>query len=243
MRKVIFHYHLFKNAGTSLDSQLKENVKRGEWVTREFPGPLKPNRQAVKKWLEAEPEALVFSSHSAYLPEPDVSGVKVLPVIFIRHPIDRIASIHAFEKNQGTDNFGAVLARHTDLKGYIESRLALPKDRLCRNFHSQRFAFRYDPEVGAELIRAQKAVAELPFVGVVDRFGESLAKLQGWLLEEGVSSMSLTAVRKNVSRNLDVSLAERLDEIKREVGPDTYQKLLVANKDDMLLYEQACAKL
>ncbi|MCP8897873.1 hypothetical protein [Gilvimarinus xylanilyticus] len=243
MRQVIFHYHLFKNAGTSLDSQLKKNVKRGEWLTDEFPGPLKPNRAGVKRWLESEPRARVFSSHSAYLPEPDIADVKVLPVIFIRHPIDRIASIHAFEKKQGTDNFGSVLARHTNLQGYIESRLALPKDRLCRNFHSQRFGFRYDPEVGTELFRAQKAVAELPFVGVVDRFEESLVRLQEWLREEGFPGMRLVAVRKNVSRDLDRSLAERLDEIKREIGSDTYKKLLKANEEDLQLYEQASAKL
>ena len=39
MKTVILHYHLFKNAGTSLDAAFKENFSEesGEWVTKEFP--------------------------------------------------------------------------------------------------------------------------------------------------------------------------------------------------------------
>lgn len=242
MRKVIFHYHLFKNAGTSLDSQLQANVPEGQWLTQEFPAPLAPNRKGVAEWIQAEQDALVFSSHTAYLPPPELPGIKVLPVIFIRHPIDRIASVHAFEREQASDEFGAVLARHTDLAGYIESRLALPFDRLCRNFHSQRFAFMYGEAVGPDRVRAEKALANLPFVGVVERFEESLARLQQWLHAEGFN-FTLKPVKENVTRDIDKSLVDKLDDIRQEIGDNTYQKLLAANEEDLLLYEQACKLL
>ena len=34
-RTIILHYHLFKNAGTSIDAILKDNFDE-KWVTREF---------------------------------------------------------------------------------------------------------------------------------------------------------------------------------------------------------------
>jgi hypothetical protein len=34
-RNVILHFHLFKNAGTSLDALLKENFPT-QWLTKEF---------------------------------------------------------------------------------------------------------------------------------------------------------------------------------------------------------------
>ena len=242
MRKVIFHYHLFKNAGTSLDSQLQANVPEGKWLTQEFPAPLAPNRKGVAEWIQGEQDALVFSSHTAYLPPPDLPGVKVLPVIFIRHPIDRIASVHAFERRQDSEEFGAVLARHTDLAGYIESRLALSFDRLCRNFHSQRLAFMYGEDVGPDKVRAEKALANLPFVGVVDRFEESLIRLQQWLQTEGFN-FTLKPVKENVTRDTDQNLSEKLNAIRQEIGDSIYQKLLAANEEDLLLYEQACKRL
>ncbi|MDO3381866.1 sulfotransferase family 2 domain-containing protein [Gilvimarinus algae] len=240
MRKIIFHYHLFKNAGTSLDSQLKKNVSENQWVTREFPGPPEANRKKVSEWLKEEPSAQVFSSHTACFPPPKMSGVRVLPIIFIRHPIDRLASIYAFERKQGTDNFGAVLARNTNFSGYIESRLAIPRDRLCRNFHTERLAMMYAPKVGSEMVRAEKALAELPFVGVVDRFDASLVRLERWLHAEGFADFQLEAVKENVSRDGEKTLAERLEDIRQEVGDTVYQKLLDANEDDLILYRQAC---
>lgn len=243
MRKIIFHYHFFKNAGTSLDAQLKRNVPQGKWVTREFPEPLQSNREAVAEWVREEQDALVFSSHTAYLPPPDVTGISVLPVIFIRHPIDRIASVYTFERSQNTDSFGATLARHTNLAGYIETRLSLPLDRLCRNFHSQRFAFMYGESFGPDLIRAQKAVEELPFVGVVDRFDDSLVRLEKWLHAEGFDQFRLEPVKENVTRDISSPLADKLDTIRHEVGDIIYQKLLDANAEDLLLYEQACRNL
>jgi hypothetical protein len=72
MSTVILHYHLFKNAGTSLDVAFKDNFseEQGEWVTREFPAQLNENREKVKQWIIDNPQARCFSSHTAILPPP-----------------------------------------------------------------------------------------------------------------------------------------------------------------------------
>ena len=236
MRTVILHYHLFKNAGTSLDAAFKENFKGDEWVTAEFPGQLAKNREMVKQWIIDNPQAKCFSSHTAILPPPQIEGVKVLPVIFMRHPIDRIASAYAFEKKQGGDSFGAVMARNTDFKGYVEVRLSLPNDRQCRNFHMQRFATMFGEQQGTEFERAKMAIDKLPFVGVVEDFTGSLGRLEDWLKKEGFDDLKIKPVEKNVSRGTKKSLREKIDEISKELGHSVWELLQNANANDIELY-------
>lgn len=243
MRKVILHYHLFKNAGTSLDAAFKECVKSEEWVTKEFPGQPKVNREQVAQWILDNPQAKVFSSHTAHLPPPNLEGVKVLPVIFLRHPIDRIASAYAFETKQGGDSFGAVLARNTDLSGYIETRLALPHDRQCRNFHMQRLSMMFSEGQEDEFTRAKKALEYLPFIGIVEQFTDSMIRLEKWLLQEGFGNINLKPVEKNVSRDIKKTLVDKLDEFEKRISPEVYTSLIAANKDDVSLYELALGNL
>ena len=236
MRKVILHYHLFKNAGTSLDAAFKENFKGDEWVTAEFPAQPAKNREMVKQWIIDNPQAKCFSSHSAMLPPPKIDGVKVLPVIFLRHPIDRIASAYEFEKKQGGDGFGAVLARNTDFKGYVETRLAISNDRQCRNFHMQRLASMFGEKEGDEFTRAKMALKKLPFVGLVENFSGSLERLEVWLKSEGFNDVQIKPVEKNVSRMISQSLDEKMKLIKASLGIDVWMKLLMANKEDAELH-------
>lgn len=237
-RVVIFHYHLFKNAGTSLDALFQEQFA-GRWVTREFAAQRGENRRAVQDWIVETPDAVCFSSHTALLPPPAVPRTRVLPVIFVRHPLDRIASAYSFERKQGDPGFGSTLARHTTLAGYIETRLSLPQDRQCRNFHTARFADMMHADPVDELTRALRALEELPFVGIVETFEASLKKLQSILEREGFEGVNLRPVRHNVSRDRELSLEERLDKLAGELGDELYTELTRANADDLRFYAAA----
>lgn len=236
MRTVILHYHLFKNAGTSLDAAFKENFKGDEWVTKEFPAQPNKNREQVKQWIIDNPQAKCFSSHTAILPVPEIEGIKVIPVIFVRHPIDRIASAYSFEKKQGGQGFGSTLARNTTLGGYIETRLSLDHDRQCRNFHAHRLAAMYPGQPDTEADRALAAIKELPFVGLVERYTNSLETLESLLKSEGFESIKLKPVEKNVSRAVKKTLDEKLNEIQEQIGFDTYTCLLENNEVDLKLW-------
>jgi hypothetical protein len=242
MRKIILHYHLFKNAGTSLDAAFKENFQEGEWVTKEFPGNPKENREQVAQWILDNPEAKVFSSHTAMLPPPQLEGIKVLPVIFMRHPIDRIVSAYEFEAKQGGESFGAVLARNTDLAGYIENRLAIQNDRQCRNFHTHKFAMMFPEIERSEYFRAVKALRFLPFIGIVEKFPKSISDLQVWLKGEGFAAINLRPMKKNPTKIRGKSLDERLEKLKAGMDADVYDKLIESNEDDIRLYSKyVCA--
>lgn len=239
MKTIILHYHLFKNAGTSLDAAFKENFseENGEWVTKEFPAQPAQNREQVKQWIIDNPQAKCFSSHTAILPPPKIDNVKIIPVIFFRHPIDRMASAYSFEKKQGGNGFGPTLARNTTLGGYIETRLSLVHDRQCRDFHAHRFATMFGEKKGDEATRANMAVEALPFVGVVEKYNDSLERLEKLLESEGFEGIALIPVEKNVSRTEKKTLEEKLTEIKAQLGDQVYSMLVDANKVDLEIWE------
>ncbi|MGR5322976.1 hypothetical protein ACP3VW_03595 [Vibrio sp. DNB22_17_1] len=242
MKTIILHYHLFKNAGTSLDAAFKENFseEKGEWVTKEFPANPTQNREQLKQWIIDNPQAKCFSSHTAIFPVPQIDGIKIIPVIFFRHPIDRIASAYSFEKKQGGDGFGPTLARNTDLKGYIETRLSFRPDRQCRDFHCHRLSTMY-PAM-SENNASLKAILELPFIGLVEKYSDSLSELEDILKQAGFSEISLNVERKNTSRSLDKTLDEKLSEIEGSLGKDLFANLEGANENDLLIWKEICKK-
>lgn len=239
MRKVILHYHLFKNAGTSLDAAFKENFseKKGEWVTKEFPNQPAANREQVRQWILDNPQAKCFSSHTALFPVPEFDDIEVIPVIFFRHPIDRISSAYSFEKKQGGNNFGPTLARNTTLSGYIETRLSLTHDRQCRNFHSHRLSSNNLTGVSDEISISKETMHSLPFIGLVENYSQSLLKLEELLLENGFESISLKSFTENSSSRVSLSLRDKLLEIERKLGDELYNFLKACNSIDLSLWE------
>jgi hypothetical protein len=236
-RTILIHYHLFKNAGTSLDAVLKENFG-DKWITREFDRKNAAiHAREVKEWIASNPNAVAFSSHTIEAPPPHIDGVRVIPLIFLRNPIDRIASAYSFERKQGGQGFGAVLARNTTMQGYIEVRLAMERDRQCRNFQIARFSKLVDEKAGGnEQERAAVALAALPFIGIVEDFGGSMLRLAS-LIKTEFPNFAPKAIAVNVSKERNgQSIEQRLDAVRVAVGDATYKLLLAANAEDIAFY-------
>lgn len=239
MRNVLLHYHYFKNAGTSIDAILSANFQ-GKWLTAEFEG--MNNHEAVGQWIAANPEAQAFSSHTAQFPLPEIPGVRVLPIIVLRHPLDRMLSAYSFERKQVSDSFGARLAKRTSFAGYVRTRLDLPNDHQCRNFQSLRLArFIPGPRI-SEMDRALDTLMKLPFVGVVEDFATSAQHMESWLKPIFPAFKAFTA-RKNVSASEGNTMAERLDTMRRELGEALYAELLAANMKDLCLHHAATLRM
>jgi hypothetical protein len=193
-RTIILHYHLFKNAGTSVDAILKRNFP-GKWVTREFPVKGENNTALVEDWIRETPEAVAYSSHTMMGPIPQVEGVRVISCMLLRDPIERIKSAYRFERTQQADTWGAKLAKEHDFEGYVRARLARPGDRQCRNFQTYRLASLM-PGEGTELERAKRALAALSVVGRVEAFDDAMGRLKA-----AYPGIRYQAVRANTSEN------------------------------------------
>ncbi|WP_057790757.1 sulfotransferase family 2 domain-containing protein [Roseovarius atlanticus] len=228
MRTIILHYHLFKNAGTSLDAVLKQNFGN-RWVTREFQG--QNNTGQVEDWIRSEPDAVAFSSHTMMGPLPQVDGVRIVSVMLLRDPIARIKSAYRFERDQDAETFGAVLAKHTDLEGYVKVRLAMPNDRQCRNFQTHRLAS-LAPGPEPELERAKSALERLTVVGAVSDFGAMLSRLSD-TISDAYPDFDWTEERRNVSKGGEQRGGE---------DPELVALLKEVNLDDQMLMAGMCSK-
>ena len=215
-RTIILHYHLFKNAGTSVDAILKRNFGAA-WVTREFPGMRDGNTAQVEQWIRETPEAVAYSSHTMMGPIPQVEGVRIVSLMLLRDPIDRIKSAYRFERTQHADTWGAKLAKEHDFEGYVRARLARYGDRQCRNFQTYRLASLV-PGEETELERAQRALQALTVVGRVEAFGEAMDRLNSELAE-AYPEFAYQAVKANTSAGKEpVEMSEELTGMLREAN-------------------------
>jgi hypothetical protein len=217
-RMVILHYHLFKNAGTSLDRILKQNFGDA-WVTREFEAKAR-NTTDVEDWIASQPDAIAFSSHTMNGPLPRVGGVEIIPVIFLREPIDRIQSAYKFERKQQADTLGAKLAKEHDFEGYVRARLAIPGDQQCRNFHASILA-KFAPRHGSLLERAMTGLWELQDHGIVGAVEDFEAAIQALAdrIKTHYPNFKWDSTRVNVSSG-EVEMPRELREILEKESAD-----------------------
>lgn len=200
-RHIVLHYHLFKNAGTSVDAILKRNFG-ARWVTAEFPRAGGPNTARVEKWIRETPESCAYSSHTMIGPLPEIAGVEVIPLILLRDPIARIRSAYHFERGQDAETWGARLAKRQDFAGYVRTRLARSGDRQCRNFQTHRLASMI-PGDAPERDRARQALALVKARGVlgrVENFDAAMARLAERLRPHH-PDFTWQSLRANASRN------------------------------------------
>lgn len=239
---LILHYHIFKNAGTSLDVMLQKNFGDG-WVEAEFPVDNRTgasNSGRVAEWLAERPQIIALSSHTAQMPLPALSR-PVFPILFVRHPLDRLKSAYDFERVQKADTHGAQLAKQEDFAGYVRRLLADRRFRQARDFQTLRFAGFEPPERGDEAARALRALDALPFVGLVEAYDRSLARLAE-LLAPHHPNFRIAALHENRTAGRKASLEERLAALRSEVPADLYRELEDSNSGDFRLYEAVRAR-
>jgi hypothetical protein len=225
-RTVILHYHLFKNAGTSLDQILKRNFG-DRWVAREFSMKGGDNSAQLADWIREEKNAVAFSTHTGAGPVPEIEGVRVVSVMLLRDPIVRIRSAYQFERKQGADTLGARIAKEVDFETYVRTRLEMPHDRQCRNFHTHRLASMV-PGADPELDRACQAARQLTVLGNVADFDSAVRKLAE-SIADNYPDFTWESVRANVSTKGKATDADT---------PEFTALLNDANRDDLQLISE-----
>ncbi len=239
-RPLILHYHLFKNAGSSIDAMLRKNFG-DRWTEHEFARKGRDaNRGALIDFLEEHQAIDAFSSHTMLLPLPSVNGRSIIPIIFVRHPLLRMRSAYGFERRQDADTKGARLAKERDFTGYVAALLEEPRNRQARNFQTVRFAFGTPGSPTHEFERAMTTLASLPFVGLVEQYDRSVARLCD-LVKPAFPAFEPLIVRRNAESPADTrTIDERITQVRAELGETMYEALVEANRDDIRLFEHVC---
>jgi hypothetical protein len=237
-RNVIVHFHNFKSAGTSLDFILQNNFGRHwiEWEEAAEPA-------ALAALLDTFPNLQAVSSHTVTLRLPEVPHIQFFPIVFLRHPIDRVPSVYRFyQKYKRHPGEAAEMARRSDLKSFVEWQLE--HGRQFRNYFTERLAhWHTTPEYlrKSELERALQTVSELPFIGLVEDFDTSRVRLEAYL-KPHFPGFRGQAVRINSTRRPDGPADRLQDDLRETLGDRIYERLLAANQDDLILYDTVLAR-
>ena len=238
LRPLVVHYHLFKNAGTSVDTILRANFAE-HWRTAEFANEPRAQLRQLTQILLENREMVALSSHTLQVLPENIAGTAIFPIVFLRHPLDRLKSAHNFERVQEADTPGVRLAKLYDFAGYIRMRLSHPKDRACRDFQTWRLAMFGRSGIESEIERALKVADELPFVGLVDAFTQSMQALER-MLKPVFPNFRSFEVRENSTTAAHFGLDERLAQIREELGENLFEIVSKANEGDLQLFRRVC---
>lgn len=246
---IIIHYHIFKNAGSSVDYALEQSFG-DTWTS--FEGNHAHDILSGEKlriFLDGRPELMAVSSHLARPPLPYENS---LPIVFLRHPILRAKSVYDFVKKDNTQPNHEVA-----LNGFSEYiRWALYKDTgggvVIKNYqviHLSDASFRAKSILDAtaqlsDLRQAQSLLFSWPVFGVVECYEKSIALFQkhyGSYIDGLQLSVAWLNKSDHNKYSPDISIEEKLEAVRMDLGDKLFNKLCLANNFDLVLY-QSCVK-
>ncbi len=245
MRYVLVHYHILKNAGSTLESILDRSFG-DKWIR--FDGPDRNwllTAEDLLCFLEENPHVLACSSHQLRYPKPIREGYVFFDMFFLRDPIDRIYSMYKFFKRiPRSDDPLSALAKAQDLGGFVAGMLeGFPHyiNDSQVNFLSNGGTYTRPP--GENDLEAATAVlqnASAP--GVVDCFNQSCIAAQ-YFLRPVFPSIDCRYVPHNTSAEYNTTLEERIQRVRANCGEKLYKQLLAWNLLDMQLVSRTRAEV
>lgn len=241
-RALILHMHLFKNAGTTLDWSL-ERAFGDTFCDHREDAQMRGNPEYLAQYLEQHSSLTALSSHWLPLPLSTPAAIRAHPVAFVRDPIERIASVYAFERQQAVDHPGTRRARDANFEDYVRWRLEGSTGPVMRNYQMRMLSGEY-PGSGDEdqLRRALRNIESFPLVGVVEQYARSIVLLE-YSLRDHFPDVDLAYRRQNVRDPGDSrSLEERRREVVNGLG-SMFEAAVEANRLDQILYEHVQTRL
>jgi hypothetical protein len=237
MRFLILHYHFLKNAGMSIESILHRSF--GSFFssidTEERDGHV--TEDALLDHLRRNPLLKAVSSHQIRYPVPCVPGFLFFDLCFLRDPFDRIRSMYDYfrEKPSAGDPVSD-FANELTLGGFIARLIEeMPWHINDAQVNLLANGIANDPPTQGDFERATAKMLRTSFLGVVDRFNESLIAGQHFL-RPVFPTLDCSAEMENVSSKRAVKLSDACD-------PAVYAELVRLNSYDAKLVDLARAEV
>jgi hypothetical protein len=248
LRTVIVHYHIFKNAGSSVDRLLHMAFGTG-WASLEGSSPtslLRPHD--LSTFVEERAGIVAVSSHLLRPPSPP--DLHVLPVILIRHPLDRAFSVYSHFRRSQDDLHAEVVAQQASFSQFVlwclnNKTLGGMVIANYQTIHLSEASFRNGHIYQAvanedDLQHALRYLSDAACFGTVDCFDAAMSKLR-----QAAAAINLAipaaAVAENSTPGRPEDLDERLCIAERLLGPTLHHRYMHENELDRRLFEWARA--
>jgi hypothetical protein len=240
MRFVVVHYHIFKNAGTTIERILD----------REFPGRFAkihgPTADAtldaedLAAFLKDHPNVQAVTSHHLRYPAPAIRNTVVFDCCLLRHPLDRLDSLYSYYRRiDSTDPLCRNAHRQSPAE-FVRELLNRSPEQVSNvqvTHLANRGAFTR-PANEADLQRAVQTVRSMALPGVVEMFQESMVAGE-YFMRPAFPALRLGSGPANVSRQVLPGAAERERRLVQRWGWDLYEQLSRLNELDIELVERA----
>jgi hypothetical protein len=238
-RWVLLHYHIFKNAGSTIESVLQRSF--GERFAT-LHGPEEGsalNGPDVAAFLAGHPNLAAISSHHVRYPKPVAPQVIVFDICFFRDPLQRLWSMYKFirrsEQAEGKNSkamnarsfFEELLQEHPHLVNDVQVCTLATRGEYTR------------PPTGADLRLAQEILSGISVLGVVELFDESALAAE-YFLRPTFPMLQFHYVRQNADPASYASPEKEKEEFRNQVGDSIYGQLVHMNELDTELV--ACAR-
>ena len=233
MRCVILHYHIFKNAGSTVEDILANTFfeQFARYDTPNFDDVL--SQDEIVAYLERDQSLKAFSSHQIRYPMPEKAGYLFFDWCVLRSPVERLRSTYQyFRKKPFAGEPASDLANQFG-PGEFVARMVRDYPYRINDVQVNLLANGNNDEPPGErdLARAIERMRGIALLGVVDCFNQSLIAGQ-YFLRPVFPSLAVGQQAANVSDGKGVKFAEAC-------APEVYAELQRINALDTRLLELA----
>ncbi|HEY6233468.1 MAG TPA: hypothetical protein VIW69_00015 [Candidatus Elarobacter sp.] len=242
-RRVILHYHIMKNAGTTIESILAREFDDAFYSVhrRENEGTI--DADAIADILAAKPSAVALTSHHFAFPRPEIPFTSIVDCCPIRHPLDRLESLHRYLSRIEPVDAVSALATNSEAPAFLRTLLErfpnyVQNVQTIAIANGTRFRSLSDRDFATADAVVQKSGLHV----VVDRLDESLT-VGEYFLRPVFAGLRLHYVSQNITQERGMTLGERQERLCARLDATLLQELRAANEFDMRLYETANREL
>jgi len=234
---ILLHAHLFKNAGSSLDWSLARSFDEAFLDHRDDEA-MRGNPGYLRSFLVEQRSLAALSSHWLPLPVTPVPGREVFVVALLRDPMLRLRSVYDFERRQDVDHPGTRKARSESLAAYVAWRLQPETGPVIRNYQTRMLSGTFPGDDDrAQFDAARACLDRLTFVGLVERYDESMVLLEA-LLRPVFPRLDLAYVAQNVTARHDEPEDHKAQRASIEGALGSVaEEAIRANAHDQCLYD------
>lgn len=217
------------------------------WAPLEGPTPtslLRPHD--LSAFIKDRPEIVAVSSHLLRPPAP--ADVRVLPVVLIRHPLDRAFSVYSHLRRHHDGLKTGAVAQETSFSQFVlwclnNKTLGGMVIANYQVIHLSKASFRNGHIYQAvatedDLRHTIQYLSDGTCFGTVDLFDAAMGKLR-----QMAAAIDMTIPASTVAENATPGRLEDLDErlhvVRRLLGPDLHHRYLDENEFDYRLYKWA----
>jgi len=242
LRFVILHYHILKNAGSTIEEALDHSF--GERFARLDSATARDhtiNAASVLDFVRANPSLEAVTSHQIRYPMPVARGILFFDICFVRDPIDRVWSMYDyFRKRPAEGDPVSDLANSTG-PGEFVAGMVRDFALQIRNVQVNLIAAAGDSDepTEADLDLATRRMMDATMPGVVDMFHESVAAGQ-YRLRTIFPRIDFACEPENVSRSGDAPKRPSLREL---CDRQVWDELMRINALDFELVERVRAEV